>query len=177
MKSHANGSGGHSLLTKLLIGGGFLAVVVVLMIWLAGGFHRKIGDATRHEALAVSGTALPPGAVTAIVRSTAVPRTETAVGTVRAVRESSVASKLLAKVVEVDITAGQHVKEGEVLVRLESADLEARSEQAAAAVRAATAVRDQAKIEFDRIEDRLMGLVPHEFKALLLAKPLPTLEA
>lgn len=32
-------------------------------------------------------------------------------------------------------------------------------------------------IEFDRIEDRLMGLVPHEFKALLLTKPEPVLEA
>lgn len=30
------------------------------------------------------------------------------------------------------------------------------------------------ELEFDRIEDRLMGLVPHEFKALLLTKPAPT---
>ena len=27
------------------------------------------------------------------------------------------------------------------------------------------------ELYFDRIEDRLMGLVPHEFKALLLSKP------
>jgi len=32
------------------------------------------------------------------------------------------------------------------------------------------------EIGFDRIEDRLMGLVPHEFKALLLKKPV-TVEA
>ncbi|TNF24737.1 MAG: class I SAM-dependent methyltransferase [Deltaproteobacteria bacterium] len=29
------------------------------------------------------------------------------------------------------------------------------------------------EIDYDNLEDRLMGLVPHEFKALLLTKPLP----
>jgi len=30
------------------------------------------------------------------------------------------------------------------------------------------------ELRFDKIEDRLMGLVPHEFKALVVSSPLPT---
>jgi hypothetical protein len=33
---------------------------------------------------------------------------------------------------------------------------------------------DLGELRFDKIEDRLMGLVPHEFKALVITAPLPT---
>jgi membrane fusion protein (multidrug efflux system) len=65
-----------------------------------------------------------------------------------------VASKLLAKVVEVNIQAGQRVQAGEVLVRLDDADLQARLRQAEAAVSGKEADQAQARIEFERV-DRL----------------------
>jgi RND family efflux transporter MFP subunit len=85
------------------------------------------------------------------VRTLRVPAVESAVGTIRAVHETAVASKLLARVVEASAKAGQRVREGDVLVRLDDADLRARSEQARAAVADAQAIRDQAQVEFDRI--------------------------
>jgi len=63
-----------------------------------------------------------------------------------------VASKLLAKVTAVHVKAGQAVTKGMVLVELDSADLTARLHQAQAAVDSAKAKRDQAKVEFERIE-------------------------
>ena len=75
---------------------------------------------------------------------------EAAVGTIRAVHEAAIASKLLAKVVEVNVKAGQAVKQDEVLVRLDDADLKARLQQAVAAVDSARAARDQARTEFER---------------------------
>lgn len=127
---------------------GFLIVVVVLMMWLMGTFHSKVG---------VPETNAPVGCPVgdsplAVVRRIRVPATESAVGTVRAVQRSSVASRIRANVIEANVQAGQIVKKGKVMVRLDDADLKARDRQAQAAVIAATAKRDQAKIEFDRIQ-------------------------
>ena len=52
----------------------------------------------------------------------------------RAVHETSIGSKLLAQVVEVDLKAGQKVREGDVLIRLDDTDLRAKLQQAKAAV-------------------------------------------
>jgi RND family efflux transporter MFP subunit len=81
-----------------------------------------------------------------------VPQEESAVGTIQAVHETSLGSKLLAKVTAVHVKAGQPVTKGKVLIELDDADLKARRQQAAAAVEAARARRDQARIEYDRVQ-------------------------
>ncbi len=125
----------------------FLVVVVLLMMWLMGTFHAKVGEAHAPSAGRPVGDApLAP------VRKIRVPAVESAVGTIRAVQQSAVASKIRANVIEVNVTAGQEVKKDEVLVRLDDADLKARVQQAKASVIAARATRDQAKVEADRIE-------------------------
>ena len=71
-------------------------------------------------------------------------------GTIRAVHEIAVGSKLLARVVEVNIKAGQEVKANDVLVRLDDTDLRAKLEQAKAAVTSIEAVRTQAAADEER---------------------------
>ena len=137
------------LLRTAGLGLAFAALVVVLLLWLAGTFHRKIDVAARAPVR----PAVSEDTLLATVRTLLMPRTEPAVGTVRAVHEASVASKLLAKVLEVRVSAGQSVREGDVLVRLDDADLAARVQQAQAAADRARATRDQARIEGDRIAD------------------------
>ncbi len=128
---------------------GVVVLVVGLMLWLMGVFHPKID----LEARAGNG----PGAVgarpVAEVIAETVPVTETAVGTVRAVHEASVASELLAKVTEVNVRAGSKVARGDVLVRLQDEDLQARVRQARANLEAAETARDQAKVEFGRVAE------------------------
>ncbi|MBN2560278.1 MAG: efflux RND transporter periplasmic adaptor subunit [Phycisphaerae bacterium] len=148
----------HALLTmkvfrSILTGVVFLIVVVLLMVWLAGGFHQKI-DRLPAQSHAASKPPSEPaaGAETAQARSMQVPRVEEAVGTVRAVHETAVAAKLLARITEVNITAGQEVRKGDVLIRLDDADLAARVEQAQSSASAARSARDQAQIEYDRIK-------------------------
>jgi RND family efflux transporter MFP subunit len=136
-------------LKVVAIGTGFTVVVVVLLMALAGVFHPKIGEGKQPAAEAL---ARPVGDARLVeARLIRVPRTEAAVGTIRAVHETAVASKLLAKVVEVNVQAGQPVQADEVLVRLDDEDLQARLEQAEAAVTAARADRDQAEVEFNRV--------------------------
>jgi len=129
----------------------FLVVVVVLMMWLAGVFHPKVEDAL--PVTRPGGVGRPAGdVVVAEVRMIRAPRTESAVGTIRAVHETAVASKLLARVLEVDVLAGQRVSQGDVLVRLDDEDLKARLEQAEAGAARVRADRDQVQIEVSRIE-------------------------
>jgi RND family efflux transporter MFP subunit len=80
----------------------------------------------------------------ATVRKIRVPLTESAIGTIRAVHETSIGSKLLARVMEVNLKAGEKVRKGDVLIRLDDTDLKAKLRQAQAAVTAAEAARNQA---------------------------------
>jgi membrane fusion protein, multidrug efflux system len=118
---------------------GFTAVVVLLMLWLAGTFAPKVPAASatqRAEAAAIEGRVVP-------VRVVTIPLSESAVGTIRAVHETSIGSKLLARVMEVDLKAGQKVKKGDVLLRLDDTDLRAKLQQAGAAVGSAEAAYNQ----------------------------------
>lgn len=119
---------------------GFGVGVVVLLLWLAGKFTPKVPShpsTAQAEASEINGRIVP-------VRMLRVPVTESAVGTIRAVHETSIGSKLLARVVEVDLKAGEKVRKGEVLIRLNDTDLQAKLQQAQATVAAAEAVRAQA---------------------------------
>jgi len=139
------------LVLRIAAAAGFAVAVVLLMLWLAGHFHPKVTD--QMPAVAAGAATRPAeGLSTVPVRLRTVPRIESAVGTIRATHEAAVASKVLARVVEVNVQAGQRVEKNQVLVRLDDADLRARLEQTRAAVEAARARRDRAQIDYDRIK-------------------------
>jgi RND family efflux transporter MFP subunit len=124
----------------------FAAGVVVLLLWLAGKFSPKVPSA---DAIAQTPTAKSAGRVVP-VQMVRLPLTESAVGTIRAVHETTIGSKLLARVVEIDLKAGQKVKAGDVLLRLDDTDLRAKLQQAKAALVASEAVREQAAADEKR---------------------------
>lgn len=118
----------------------FAAGVIVPLLWLAGRFAPKVPDApamTSSQASDVAGNVEP-------VRLVRLPLYESAVGTVRAVHEITIGSKLLARVMEVNLKAGKKVQAGDVLVRLDDTDLRAKLQQAKAAVASIEAVLAQA---------------------------------
>lgn len=130
----------------------FAVGVIVFMLSLAGKFAPKVPtkSTTRlSQSAGVKGHVEP-------VRLARVPRYESAVGTVRAVHETSLGSRLLARVMEVNLKAGQLVRTGDVLVRLNDTDLKAKLQQARAAVASLEAVRAQASAE----ERRYARLLP-----------------
>jgi RND family efflux transporter MFP subunit len=124
----------------------FTVGVTVLLLWLAGKFAPKVP-------IQVSG--LPasqektPG-IFAEVRLVRRPLVETAVGTIRPVHEIAIGAKLLARVVEANLKAGQVVNAGDILVRLDDIDLRARRRQSEAVLNAAEAARIQAKADANR---------------------------
>lgn len=131
----SNKFAGPATVMSAFVGGG-----IVLMMWLAGTFAPKVPitvEALESEASEIS-------VRTVAVRRIRVPRMESSVGTIRAVRETMIGSRLLARIIDVQLKAGQKVQEGEVLVRLDDTDLQAKLKQARAAVASAEATFAQA---------------------------------
>jgi len=125
---------------------GFAAVVVLLMLWLAGKFSPKVpvtNSANQSRVPTIAGQLVR-------VQLIRLPISESAVGTIRAVHETTIGSKLLARVVEVNLKAGQRVKADDILVRLDDTDLRAKFQQAKAAVASIEAVRAQAAADEKR---------------------------
>lgn len=125
--------------------------LVLLLMVLAGFFHRKVpADPAKVPEIDFSKTSVVE------VRLIRQPRYESAVGTIKAVHEAAVASRLLARVVEVNVKAGQAVQRDDVLVRLDDKDLQARHKQAESALESAKASQENAVAEFARAK-RLMS--------------------
>jgi RND family efflux transporter MFP subunit len=117
------------------------------MLWLVGVFQPKVA----HDVTAAAATRpIGSGRVVEVVART-LPLEETAVGTIQPVLRIELASRLLARVTDVNVIAGQLVRRGEVLVQLEKADLEARRAQAESAVDQGKATLDQARAEESRL--------------------------
>ena len=125
---------------------GFAAGVILLVLWLSGKFSPKVpsdGKTTESRPLAAN-------VKTAKAQEIRQPRFESAVGTIQAVHETSIGSRLLARIVAINLKAGQAVRAGDVLVRLDDSGLQAKLQQAKSAVAAAEAARAQAASDVDK---------------------------
>ncbi|MHB0957922.1 MAG: efflux RND transporter periplasmic adaptor subunit [Pirellulaceae bacterium] len=125
---------------------GFTAGVALLLLWLAGKFSPKVPVRTPVDA---SGGSHIEGQVVE-VRAIPLPLSESATGSIRAVHEMAIGSKLLARVVEVNLKAGQQVKANDVLFRLDDTDLQAKLQQAMASVASIEAQQSQAAADEQR---------------------------
>ncbi len=122
-----------------------VVVVVGLMLWLMGAFHAKV----KPHAATAEQLAPAAGLSTVPVKKITILETETATGTVRPIYESAVGSKVMEKVLEVNVKAGQAVHKGDVLIRLDDKSLKSDVGRAQAALDSAKANRDRAKSELD----------------------------
>jgi RND family efflux transporter MFP subunit len=118
--------------------------IVILLLWMSGKFSSKVHPKVlKPAAQNINGKIVP-------VRLIKLPLTESAVGTVQAVHETTIASKLLSRVTEMNIKAGQAVKKNDVLMRLDETDLRAKLQQAKSSVVMAEAAYNQAIIDEKR---------------------------
>ena len=150
------------MLGTLVMAALFTAGIFYMMLALAGRFEPKVKSVPPAQA----GAPAPKGQDVAEVKLIKRPRTESAVGTIRAKHEVSVASKILARVKEVKVTAGQEVKAGDMLVLLDDADLLARLHQAQAAEAGAQAKLNQAQTDVERAKrlQAVKSVSPHEYE-------------
>lgn len=105
---------------------GVAGVTLLLMIF-AGVFHPKVDSQASHRLKAI-----PADAKFAAAIEVTQPRYESATGAIKPVHEADVASKILARVLEVNVIAGKQVNKGDVLVKLSDDELLSRVRQAEA---------------------------------------------
>lgn len=121
-------------------------LIVVMMLWLTGAFGKGRIEPGRVDpkvrtALGVSGWRV------ALAR---VPLISEAVGSIQPEYRMTISSRVSANIVEMKARAGQHVRKGDLLVRLDSRDFTARAAQAKETLRSTQATRDLAASDYRR---------------------------
>lgn len=133
----------------------FLVIGWIVAVML-GGFESKV-----EPAHVVRPVRKVDGAATDEVHEVTKPYVEEAVGTLKAATRTAISAKVLAVIEEFKVTAGSQVAVGDVLVRLDSRELEARVQQAKQNLTAAQARRAEADSSFRRIKElRAKNVVP-----------------
>lgn len=115
---------------------GLVFGLMVLTAFLAGCGHKREAVEAQPQAVAVATVTVTP---TSTEVGAEVP------GTVRPVREAQLAPKIMGKIAALTVREGDRVRAGQVLVRLENADLAAGVAQSSAAVTAARVGEQQAQ--------------------------------
>lgn len=109
-----------------------LAVLVVMMMWLAGAFRTKIKAGPAEEPAPVA------AAATTRVETRRYPMVVEQAGTVRTRNEAQVSSRLMAQVLEVRVREGDAIRgpgpdgKATILARLDDRDIQAKLQQAQA---------------------------------------------
>lgn len=129
-----------------LAAGGLLLVLSMLV--MAGVFRTGlIKPGTVGEARTPP---FPERTTTAAVRL--IPQAYEAVGTVRARSEASMASQVSGRILSVPVREGDSVREGDLLVQIDSREWQARAQQSREAVRGAVAREERAREAFKGAE-------------------------
>jgi RND family efflux transporter MFP subunit len=123
-----------------------LVLLIAVIAYLAGVFTPKIPPGE-----SVAGVRRLEDRPTATVRQNTKDHIVEAVGKLGAADRTFVASKLLATIEQVTVNAGEEVRQGEILVRLESDEYEARLQQAKEALAGSQARQEEARTAFDRM--------------------------
>lgn len=93
----------------------------------------------------------PPSGTLVVAIDTVRPDYFEATGTAEAVEQATLSTRLMATVLTVGPLEGTRVHAGDVLVRLDASDLDAKRQQAAAAVSEASAMADLARVTASRM--------------------------
>lgn len=123
-----------------------VATILILMLWILGSFHSGVIQGGKRPIPQESAA----GAVTYKVVTQVTPASTEAVGTVQAEQIAAVTARVTANVTAMQVSAGQRVVKGEMLVVLDDRDLRNRVEQAQEAMRSAEATLEQARSDYQR---------------------------
>jgi len=129
---------------QAILGG---AVLVAAVVALSGGCGERIAPGDVPPGV----HALPADARIAPVVSEDAVVYEQVSGTIYSARHTTISSKILARIEQIPVRAGDEVAEGAVVVRLDARDLDARLRAARESVTGATAAQDLARSERERI--------------------------
>jgi membrane fusion protein, multidrug efflux system len=126
----------------------FLSVGVLSLTlgYMTGAFHNKI----KPGKTGLSQITLAPNQATDIVHKVIQTQQARVVGTVRAKNRSEISARIMARILEIKVRAGDRVKAGDLLARLDDADLKANAERTQQALAEAENNLRAASKDFER---------------------------
>jgi len=128
-----------------------VAILAGLLAYLSGAFRNRI----EPSPVAAEERRLTPDQKTDEIHKVIDIETVEVAGTLRAERRTAVSARIMAAIVEMNARAGNEVKEGDVLVRLDDRDLKAGLAQSRQGVLAAQARLRNAEEAFNRFQSLL----------------------
>ena len=132
------------VIAPLLVG---MVVLIGIIAWLAGAFERKI------EPGRVSGkTRTLSDQPTDVVHEINKEYIEEAIGALKAESRTVISARVLATINQINVAAGDEVREGDLLIALDSKEIETKKKQAEEAQAAAISQQTEAIKNFDRIK-------------------------
>jgi RND family efflux transporter MFP subunit len=134
-----------------------LGVLAVVLAYMTGAFHKKI-EPGKTEAP----KRLKAGEPTDVVHKVIQVQQVEVVGTLRAQRRTEVSARIMARILEMKVRAGDRVKEGDLLARLDDADLKANLERARQAKLEAEANERNAEKDHARVKKMVEEKVASE---------------
>lgn len=127
-----------------------MVALLVMIAWMAGVFVEKIepGISTAEQPNMDEAVAVEAAEVTIIEKVPA---------SVEAAQATLISSRLLARIVAINVRAGDNVNRGDLLLELENSDIEAQVQQAEASIRATTARLNEARQNLERVRELQAG--------------------
>ena len=123
-----------------------IVALLVMIAWMAGVFVDKIEPGINTEESIVA-----PDAVA--VEATEVTIIENVPASIEAAQATLISSRLLARIVAVEVRAGDTVSRGDLLIELENSDISAQVQRAEAGIRANTARLNEAGQNLQRVKE------------------------
>lgn len=135
------------MVRKLILAAVFIGGLIVLLVWIQGGFHDKIpgGRQPVSESAEDSVHAVP-------VETVEIVEEVTVSGTVDSEEFARVAARAQGHVIELNADAGDNVDKGDVLLEIDNTEMVKRKAQARAELAAAKADLDQAAKDYERFK-------------------------
>lgn len=124
---------------------------ILRMAGVLGVVYAVIGGCGNEEGAPQVLPEAPVAVRTVVVESNSIPLEATAIGTTAPYARAVPATRLMGRLQAVHVDIGDPVVRGQVLARVESPDLEARRQQAEAALRSARAAQDNAEKKQQRL--------------------------
>ena len=130
---------------KIWLAGLFLGGLILVLIWMQGGFHSKVAGGRT-----VVSNAKAPRVKVVKVEKNATAAEISAPGTVVPKETARIASRVSGYVVEISAEAGNTVTKGRLLLRIDSREARERQAQAEAALESANAEAVKSEKDLDR---------------------------
>lgn len=130
-------------IVKLLLPVAAIALLLLMVAWMAGFFSDKVSPGKNALNKVDDSSALA-------VQLVETQLFEPVPATIKAKQATIISSRILARIEKIHVRAGDSVEKGQLLIELEKTDLQSRSAQAKAQIRAVTARLTEAKQALDR---------------------------